>query len=480
MAPPDTFSLRLETKAFPVDAVQVRTLRGREAVSEPFAFELEILSLDRESPAQEEMVGADVTLVFERGGLELRRLHGVVTKVIDRMEPDADHRSFDLRIEPSVFRATLVETQSIYLDTTLPDLIKSKLELLGLGARTSLRLLGGYPQRELVAQYRENDLAFLSRLAEHVGMSFYFEHDDEADTIVFTDHNGGFAAPPEDPVPFRGRGEERDVFSLRVERTPVVGSYVVHDYNYRNPLLDLLGSAEIEGAFGGGVVEYGAHVKSAEEAKALADIRAEERRSASERFVGESDVCTFSAGTRFRLSGHPLLEEIDFLIVEVEHAASLSVLTHGGSKSDPVYRNTFRAVRAEVPFRPARKTPRPRITGILSGVVESAEVGDQARIDAKGRYQIGFHFDLVAPGRPKPSRPVRMAQPHAGPGYGMHFPLKPGTEVLLAFIDGDPDRPIIIGAVPNEVTPSPVTSVNSQKNQIKTVSGILIELDDRA
>ena len=73
-----------------------------------------------------------------------------------------------------------------------------------------------------------------------------------------------------------------------------------------------------------------------------------------------------------------------------------------------------------------------------------------------------------------------MAQPHAGPGYGMHFPLKPGTEVLLAFIDGDPDRPIIIGAVPNEVTPSPVTSVNSQKNQIKTVSGILIELDDRA
>lgn len=480
MAPPDTFSLRLETKAFAVDSVQVRAVRGREAISELSSFEVAIVSTDRESPALEEMVGADVCLVFERDGLELRRVHGVVTEATDRLDPEADHRSFDLRIAPSAWRMSLVETQSVHLDVSVPDLIRNKLELVGLGARSAFRLLGTYPERELIVQYRESDLAFLTRLAEHLGVSFFFEQEEEGDKIVFTDHNGGFASAPDEPVRFRGRGEERDVFSLERRKTPLVASYVVHDYNYRNPLLDLMAATELQDAYGGGVVEYGAHVKTAEEAKLLANVRAEERRSASEVFLAVSDVCSLGAGSRFRLSGHPLLDETTFLVVEIEHTASLSVLTHGGAQAEPVYRSTFRAVRADVPFRPARKTLRPRITGVLSGVVESADVGDQARIDTKGRYQVSFHFDLVAAGRPKPSRPVRMAQPHAGPGYGMHFPLKPGTEVLMAFVDGDPDRPIIVGAVPNEVTPSPVTAANAHVNQLRTVSGILIELDDRA
>ncbi|AUX21280.1 uncharacterized protein SOCEGT47_017610 [Sorangium cellulosum] len=110
--------------------------------------------------------------------------------------------------------------------------------------------------------------------------------------------------------------------------------------------------------------------------------------------------------------------------------------------------------------------------------MESNAVRQRARIDPTGRYTVQFHFDTAAGGGAKASRPVRMAQPHAGPGYGMHFPVKPGTEVLLGFIDGDPDRPIILGAIPNESAPSPVTASNARVNQIRTVSGIVVELDD--
>jgi type VI secretion system secreted protein VgrG len=153
---------------------------------------------------------------------------------------------------------------------------------------------------------------------------------------------------------------------------------------------------------------------------------------------------------------------------------------HGGVERASFYRNSFRAIPASRAYRPPRITPRPRIHGLLSRVVKSNAVGRRARIDPKGRYTVQFHFDTAAGGSAKASRPVRMAQPHAGPGYGMHFPVKPGTEVLLGFIDGDPDRPIIVGAIPNESAPSPVTASNAHVNQIRTVSGIVVELDDYA
>ena len=100
-------------------------------------------------------------------------------------------------------------------------------------------------------------------------------------------------------------------------------------------------------------------------------------------------------------------------------------------------------------------------------------------IDDQGRYWVRFHFDTTSGAdRVKASRPIRMAQSHAGAGYGMHFPLRPGVEVLLAFLDGDPDRPIIIGAVPNAATPSPVAAATASLNRIVTSSGVTISIRD--
>src|SRR5262249_41818744 len=135
------------------------------------------------------------------------------------------------------------------------------------------------------------------------------------------------------------------------------------------------------------------------------------------------------------------------------------------------YFNTFRAIPADRTYRPPRVTPRPRIAGLVTGIVAPGPAGAEARyapIDEQGRDLIRLPFDVAPPGERPPSRPVRMIQNHAGENYGTHFPLKIGTEVVLAFIDGDPDRPLIVGAVPNPIKPSPVTGANPNVHRIRT------------
>ena len=154
---------------------------------------------------------------------------------------------------------------------------------------------------------------------------------------------------------------------------------------------------------------------------------------------------------------------------------------HGGLvfTSKARYENHFVALAADVPFRPARTTPKPTVPGVVTGIVEG--VGDRvdlSHLDDQGRYRIRFLFDSAPAGERQASHPVRMAQPHAGPDYGMHFPLKPGIEVIMGFVNGDPDRPIVLGSVPNPVTRSPVDVGTKTLNRIKTESGVVIEIAD--
>ncbi len=124
-------------------------------------------------------------------------------------------------------------------------------------------------------------------------------------------------------------------------------------------------------------------------------------------------------------------------------------------------------------------TPRPRIAGLIPAIVDAGAVGGTpkyAQLDAEGRYSVRFLFDTTPSGERAASRPVRMLQNHAREGYGTHFPLKPGIEVAIGFIDGDPDRPLIVGAVPNPIKPSPVTNENPGVHRIKTSTGITVDM----
>lgn len=475
--------LRLDSSEFDVSNVEIRELTGREALSKLFSFHLLIVCFDVDGLDTKALLGASVSIVFEQGREEVRRVYGMIAEVDDHLETESEWRSYRLWIVPRAWRSTLVETQEVYLDVNVPDLVKQKLALVGLaGDDVEMRLTGTYPARELIVQYKETDVAFVSRLCEHLGITFFFEHDGGSDKIVFSDANTGFRPLAGGALPFRARGDRADIFELTSRSRAFPASYAMQDYNYRTPQVDLTAMVEEAEGFGGGVVEYGAHHKTPAEGGVLAKIRGEERVSSNQYLLGRSDRAELSPGGTFTLRGHARLDGADYLVTEVEHHAVQTVKMQGGGASEEPYRNTFRLVPSARAYRPPRATPRPRIPGVLTAVVEpdpSGEIGESAQIDADGRYTVKFYFDAgdVA-GRPKNSRPVRMVQPHAGPSYGIHFPLKPGIEVLLVFVDGDPDRPMIIGSVPNPVTPSPVVQEVNLMNRIETASGLIIEMRD--
>lgn len=472
----------IESEGASWDGAHVRALSGREAISELFLFEVEVACDPGRGLPEEAYPGGPLTLVILSEGEEIRRVHGVIDHIKDRLDTESERTSQRISVAPRASRLALVETQEVFLDLDVPEIIRRKLARHGLGARdVEMRLLREYPKREIVVQYRESDLAFVSRLAEHLGISFFFDHEDGHDKIVFTDHRAGFRdAPGAAEVPFRGRGEARDVFALEVTSGRAPTAYVVHDYNYRKPLLDLAAHHALPSGSGGGVVEYGSHVKSAEEALAMARIRAEERHSRQRVFEGKSDRAALSAGHRMTLLDHPRLDRREALLfTEVVHTATLPLFDEDGSKAR--YDNAFTAVPGGVEYRPPRRTPRPRIHGVVTGIVQPGPDGDTggiARLDAEGRYTVIIHFDTALPGEKKASHPVRMAQPFAGPNHGMHFPLRPGSEVLLAFADGDPDRPVIVGSVPNAAAPSNVNAASADRHRITSATGALIEIRD--
>lgn len=473
------FEVRFETDAFPTDDLRVRRLDGSEGVSKLFAFDVELLSLHREAIDLDQASGAAASIVLEREGVEVRRIHGMIAEVDDLLASHKNFRGYRVRLVPRAYRLTLIQTQDIFMDLSVPEIILLKCALVGLAEDVSMRLAADYPKRDLVVQYGETDFAFLSRLAEHIGLSYFFEHDDGRDVLVFTDHQDGFPVAARKELPFRARGEDRDVFALRHERRLVPGYYAVRDYNDAIPHIDLTAEHELNDGFPGGVIEQGGNIKTPHESNAIVRARAEERRAQRDVFVGESELAEVVAGARATLSGHPDLGDAALLFIGVEHHAKL-VVAGTGDVGQPSYQNTFRAAPAGRAYRPPRVTPKPKIAGFLTGFIDPGEneATRYAELDDEGRYLVRFVFDTTPKGDRPASIRIRMLQNHVGEGYGTHLPLKPGTEVLIAFVEGDPDRPVIVGALHNPLKPTPVSKRNAGTHRIMTGSGIKIDIVD--
>ncbi|MEZ4295211.1 MAG: type VI secretion system tip protein TssI/VgrG, partial [Polyangiaceae bacterium] len=481
--------VRIECDGFAGANVTINELSGVEGISRLFDFEATVVVTENEGLDAEDLLTRKVTLIFEHrerdddnAPIEIRRVHGIIAEARDMLSPEV-YSVYKLRIVPRFWLASLVETLDLFLDRSIPDIVRDKLTALKLeeGKDFELWLVDTYPERELVVQYKETDHAFLSRLLEHVGISYYIEQREDRDVIIFCDHNRSFGTLPGDkPLLFQPRGEQVDVYRVEVVSRVVPHRFIQRDYNYRNPSVDLTGKTEINAAGGGSVagsiIEYGSHFKTEDEARWFAELRAQEQNARRRIFECASDLAVVGAGLKLTLTGHPR-GDLRLLAMEVRHHAKQTTLM--GSAGDAGgYKNEFTAIMEATAFRPARVTPKPRISGMLTAIVDAEKKGQYAEIDDQGRYLVKFMFDTSDAPEGKASRYIRMMQPHAGPGYGMHFPLRPGIEVLITFMDGDPDRPIIAGTVPNPQTASPVVNNNATKNILRTGGGNEIQIDD--
>jgi type VI secretion system secreted protein VgrG len=356
-----------------------------------------------------------------------------------------------------------------------------------------LKLTKKYHPWEYICQFRETDFDFISRWMEREGIYYFFEQGEENEKLIITDNSTvhkDIAGLPTIPYfPPSGLAPEEEAikaFFCRQKRLP--NKVILNDYNYRKPSLELKADTVVDKKGRGNVYFYGEHFKTPEEGHALAIVRAEEIRCRENLFHGEGTQPALRPGFIFEIAGH-YRESYNqkYLIAEIEHRGgqAKAFMTGTGDElaegeKQPTYVNAFTAIPAGVQFRPERNTTKPRFYGTMNAKVDAAGIGQYAEIDDEGRYKVKLPFDQNGNGGGKASRWVRMVQPYAGADHGMHFPLHKGTEVLLTFVDGDPDRPIIAGAVPNAETKSVVTSLNATRNTIRSAGGNMLEMQDMA
>ena len=463
--------------------------KGREAISQPFHFDV-FVSLPLEAvPEHAALVGQPLTLTVV-GGVDAgddQPTHGLVVafEVIDEA---AERALLRLEVRPRLFLLGLSRHARVFTGMKVPDILEEVLAGAGL-TDYELRLSRDYPVRPHVSQYKESDLAFLERLMEHDGIYYFFEHTSSAHKLVIADDSTLHAPSRPKPVryhPVQGGDLGSDLFVTVAERRRLRPKLVrLTDYDYTKPALDVKGEQAVSDHTGAEVVVHGVGALDPGDAGRLAQVRKEELLAAERVFELHGSAFHLRSGGAFDVSDHPRdAVNASYLCTELEHVgnarirgAELSALT--GIARDVVYEVRAWAILANVVFRPPRLRHAPRVPGFERGTVDGPADSDYAQLDADGRYYLKLGWDESDRKGDKSSVRTRMMQPHAGNPEGMHLPLRKATEVLVAFIGGDPDRPVIAGAVPNAETPSVVTSSNHTRNIFHSGGDNHIEIEDQ-
>ena len=473
------------------DTFEVVRFRGMEGISRLYEFDITLVSDDPEIDLRA-VLRNPATLTIIRNDGDDRVIHGIPS-LFEQLHEDADRVFYRVVLVPRVWHADLYRENQLFLDKTVPDIIREILQQTGLTTDDyGLQLTATYPLWEYICQFGETDFNFISRWMEREGIYYYFQQTEEFEKLIITDDSTSHQNIPDTstieyrpPSSLRAR-EEEVVTELLCRQKMLPQKVILRDYNYRRPDLELRGEAQVDSQGRGNVYSYGEHFKTPEQGNALAAIRAQEILCREKIFSGESTAPTLCSGFVFELAEHYRdAYNQRLLITEVEHegdqALALLGADHSSSEGDAelTYINRFSCIPADLQFRPERRTPRPRFYGTMNAKVEATD--DQyAEIDDQGRYKVRLFFDQSDRGTGKASRWVRMAQPYSGRDYGMHFPLHGNTEVLLSFVNGDPDRPVIAGSVPNPDTASPVNSNTNTLCMIKTGGGNQIHTEDKA
>ncbi|MQT11199.1 type VI secretion system Vgr family protein [Segnochrobactrum spirostomi] len=480
--------------------IYVTAIEGHERISELFRYEVDFLCNVLIHPAV--LLGQKATLTIDADG-HRHTVHGIVTEFSTGDATSGGDFAYQAVLSPRLGLLDLNRQSVIYGTAnpiTVSDLVEDVLNhATGTsGIRHERRLRGRYEARSQIVQYAESDLAFVQRQCEHEGIFFFFEHDGQSETVVFGDRNDAckkIDIDGADAVAFnskRGasRASDHAVTRFRAVSRQVSRQVSLRDYNDTMPTPTLAATSKpVTIPSFGKVIEYGDHFATEEEGKKLATIRAEEFACRGTIYIGESNVPYLRAGTVFTLTHHPFdSKPVQYLVVSARHSVSVPPpsafaplpFSHEARSAKP-YTNVIECIEFKTPFRPERKTPRPRIPGLVTATIDATEA-DKARgwIDDKGRYKVRFDFDDGPYRAGDSSEYVRRSQPYLGPNTsGMHFPLVKDTEVVVSYLNGDPDRPIVIGAVANASRPDPVTKKNHTVNRIETAANVRLEIDDR-
>lgn len=485
----DTELFRFEVDGMDRDTFHVLSFRGAEALSSLFSFDIELVSKDI-SLDLEDLLASDAKLTIKRGGDLPDAVFAGRPAAARQTGNFGEYAYYSVTLRPAFWKFTQLVQSAIFLNKTAPETADELIsEERGFPLNFEMRLTAEYPKQEFAMQHEESVYDYIAWRMEQQGAYFYFAPD--GDKVIFSDspqsHDGSAGTiyySPATGLEGDKTGEVATAFSLC--QTPLPARVVVRSYSWKNPNVPIVAEAEVSPRGFGDV--YLAHepAETYADAQRIAEIRAEELKCRSKIYSGVSASPLVRPGAVFTLDRH-YNEKFnrDYMVTEVTHeGAQEAFISMGlgipirGAVEHLFYRNEFRCIESDTPYRPERKAPRAKITGVMRAFVDGAGSGARAETDEYGRYKLIFPFDISGRKGGNGSCWIRMSQQQAGPDSGLALPVQPGVEALVSFEEGDPDRPYISGVLASGETGSIYGSGNQNISGLRTAGGNQITIND--
>ena len=422
-------------------------------------FEIDLLS-PRKDLKFADILAKNVTVRLELYNDENRYFNGFVTSFSQIGMYGRYHR-YHASVRPWLWFLTRTSDCRIFQKMTVPEIVQ-KVFADHVVADFKLELTATYRKWDYCVQYRETDFNFVSRLLEQEGIYYYFRHEDGRHTMVITDSSSGHAPfPGHAVIPYipndRLRPEQEAIHDWTIANEVQSGKFVIDDYNFTEPRVARLTQkenirshelADYE------LYDFPGEYEKKPEGDHYVQARIEEVQSQFERFAGSTNCRGLCTGSLFDLTGHPRPEQArEYLVVRATHDLEFSeyeAMQGGGSD----YACSFVAMTSQEPFRPERLTPKPIVQGPQTAVVVGP-AGDEIYTDEYGRIKVQFHWDRQGKKDQDSSCWMRVAQTWAGNNWGATFIPRIGQEVVVSFLEGDPDDPLVIGSVYNAIQRPP-------------------------
>jgi type VI secretion system secreted protein VgrG len=434
------------------DKLLLTSVNGEEALSELFVYDLQMLSSD-DAITPESLIGrnAKVTILVEDG--RKRAIHGVISQLRQGALIGRDFRIYHAQMVPWLWYLGQTTDCRIFQDKNVPDIIEEVFNTYGFRDYQISVLRGDYPKLEYCVQYRESALNFVSRLMEEVGIFYYFRHEQDRHVLIIGDANVSFRDLP-DPQQSYAPGNLRSgnitEWEHRFDFRP--GRWTQKDFNFKTPSSDLsvnektrlkLRNAEKFERF-----DYPGRYPQKAIGGKLTRTLMEAEESAYHVVRGTGNYRLNCVGGKFTVLHHPCEKgDTGYVVQRVRHEATDTSYL-GNDAAPPHYENWFEAIPYDVPFRPLRVTEKPFVHGPQTAIVVGPP-GEKIFTDSYGRVRVQFHWDRYGRHNDRSSCWIRVSHAWAGRGWGSVNLPHVGHEVVVSFLEGDPDCPLVTGRVYN-------------------------------
>ena len=453
----DNRQLRIDTP-LGKDVLQIQSFRGTEAISTDFEYTALVISKN-DAIGGNQIVGKNVSVTYFSEGGSDRVFNGFVNRFEYVGSDEEGMTRYQMEIVPWLWFLRNNKDCQIFQDQAAPEIIKQIFNEAGFVDFRN-ELSESYPAREYCVQYRETDFDFVSRLMEEEGIFYYFEHQQGKHILVLCDSSQSYFDLDDQGIEYGASGQKhyKQLTDWRHTYEFRPGRVAQKDYNFKKPsdrlVVDKVSQGvSFEGSSNFEIYEYPGRYEEGSKGDRLTNVRMQEIEAEHDTATGKGHYTSFTPGGKFTIAKHSRKDEIgkSYMIVETYTEANSNLTNEGTGSADFI--NEFRCIPSATTYRPVRKTSKTFVEGPQTAIVVTD--GQEIVVDEHARVKVQFHWDRYGKSDINSSCWIRVSQVHAGKGWGMMDIPRKDEEVIVSFLDGDPDRPIITGRVYNGNNPIP-------------------------